>query len=152
MVTMVAWSPRNTIIAAVLLSALVGGVTGLGVSYLARVSPMPQSRDFYLFGVDQSFNSSLASGLKADYAFSSSLITVNKGDTLVIHFYNPTDENHTFTIGSPYANDVFVAAHPTDQSPIHNATITVNANQAGIFPFHCRFHMPSMSGSIVVQG
>jgi len=149
---MVAWSPRNTIIVAVLLSALVGGVTGLGASYLTRVTPTPQTRDFYLFGVDQSFNSSLASGLKADYAFSSSVITVNRGDNLVIHFYNPTDQNHTFTMGPPYADDVFVAAHPTDQSPIHNATITVNANQAGIFPFHCRFHMPSMSGSIVVQG
>jgi len=94
----------------------------------------------------------LATGLKADYDFSASVITVNRGDTLVIHFYNPTDQNHTFTIGAPYANDVFVAAHPTDQSPIHNATITINANQAGIFPFYCRFHAPSMSGSLVVQG
>ena len=149
---MVAWSPRNTIIVAVLLSALVGSVTGLSASYLARTSPAAQTRDFYLFGVDQSFNATLASGLKADYAYSSSFITVNKGDTLVVHFYNPTDQNHTFTIGSPYANDVFVAAHPTDQSPIHNATITINANQAGVFPFHCRFHTPSMSGSVVVQG
>jgi plastocyanin len=149
---MVAWSPRNTIIVAVLLSALVGGVTGLSASYLARTSSAAQTRDFYLFGVDQSFNATLASGLKADYAYSSSFIPVNKGDTLVIHFYNPTDQNHTFTLGSPYANDVFVAAHPTDTSPIHNATVTINANQAGIFPFYCRFHMPSMSGSLVVQG
>src|SRR5437879_13675851 len=149
---MVAWSPRNTIIVAVLLSALVGGVTGLSVSYLGRATPTPETRDFYLFGVDQSFNSSLASGLKADYAFSSSVITLNKGDTLVIHFYNPTDQNHTFTIGSPYANDVFVAAHPTDQSPIHNATITINANQAGISPSHCSFHTPSMTRTDVVLG
>ena len=94
----------------------------------------------------------MATGLKADYDFSASVINVDRGDTLVIHFYNPTDQNHTFTIGAPYANDVFVAAHPTDQSPIHNATITINANQAGIFPFYCRFHAPSMSGSLVVQG
>jgi plastocyanin len=149
---MVAWSPRKTIIVAVLMSALVGSVTGLGASYLSRTIPTAQTRDFYLFSVDQSFNSSLTSGLKADYAYSSSVITANKGDTLVIHFYNPTDQNHTFTIGSPYANDAFVAAHPTDQSPIHNTTITIHANQAGIFPFYCRFHLPSMSGSIVVQG
>ncbi len=149
---MVTWSPRNTIIVAVLLSALVGSVTGLGASYLARTSPTAQTRNFYLFAVDQSFNSSLATGLKADYDFSASVITVNRGDTLVIHFYNPTDQNHTFTMGAPYANDVFVAAHPTDQSPIHNATITINANQAGIFSFYCRFHTPSMSGSLVVQG
>src|SRR5207245_11298175 len=98
MVTMVAWSPRNTIIVAVLLSALVGGVTGLGVSYLARVNPTPQSRDFYLFGVDQSFNSSVISGLKADYALSSSVITVNKGEPLVLQVHNQTDQSHTLTI------------------------------------------------------
>src|SRR2546422_9404507 len=149
---MVTWRSRNTVVVAVLLSALVGSVTGLGASYLARTTPTAQTRNFYLFAVDQSFNSSLASGLKADYAFSASVIAANRGDTLVIHFYNPTDQNHTFTIGSPYANDVFVAAHPTDQSPIHNATITINANQDGIFPFHCKFHAPSMSGSVVVQG
>lgn len=149
---MVAWGPRNTIIVAILLSALVGGVTGLAVSYLSHTSPAAQRRDFYLFGVDQSFNKSLASGLKGDYAYSSSVITVNKGDTLVVHFYNPTDTNHTFTMGSPYSNDIFVAAHPTDTSPIHNATITISASQAGIFQFYCRFHTPSMSGNIVVQG
>src|SRR5207245_1987588 len=125
-------SPRNTIIVAVLLSAVVGSVTGLGASYLAHTSPTAQIRNFYLFAVDQQFNSTLASGLKADYDFSASLITINRGDTLVIHFYNPTDQNHTFTMGAPYTNDVFVAAHPTDQSPIRNATITINAGQAGI--------------------
>jgi plastocyanin len=149
---MVTWSPRNTLITAVLLSALVGGVTGLGVSYLARTSPTAQTRDFYLFGVDQSFNATLATGLKGDYVYSSTLINVNKGDTLLIHFYNPTDANHTFTMRSPYSNDAFVAGHPTDTSPIHNTNITISANQAGIFPFFCRFHMPSMSGNVLVQG
>jgi plastocyanin len=149
---MVTWSPRNTIIVAVLLSALVGSLTGLGVTYITRTSPTAQTRDFYLFGVDQSFNTSLASGLKADYAYSSSVITVNKGDTLVIHFYNPTDANHTFTIGSPYTNDVVVLRQPTGSSPISSSTININVIQAGIFPFHCRFHLPSMSGTIVVQG
>jgi len=149
---MVTWSPRNTVVAAVLLSALVGSVTGFSAGYLSRPGPTAQTRDFYLFGVDQSFNSTLASGLRGDYAFSTSVINVNKGDTLVVRFYNPTDANHTFTIGSPYGNDVVVAGRPTDTSPIHNATITIGASQAGIFPFYCRFHMPSMSGSIVVQG
>jgi plastocyanin len=149
---MVTWSPRNTIVAAVLLSALVGGVTGLVVSSLAHTTPTPQTRDFYLFGVDQGFNSTLAPGLRGDYAFSSAVINVNKGDNLIVHFYNPTDANHTFTVGSPYSHDVLVAGRPTDTSPIHNSTITISASQAGIFPFYCKFHMPSMSGSIVVQG
>src|SRR5437870_7993772 len=122
---MVTWSPRNTVIAAVLLSALVGGVTGFSASYLSRAGPTGQTRDFYLFGVDQSFNSSLASGLRGDYAFSSSVINVNKGDTLVIRIYNPTDANHTFTIVSPYVNVVVVAGRPSDASPIHYVIITI---------------------------
>src|SRR5437879_11625667 len=131
---MVTWSPRNTVIAAVLLSALVGGVTGLSAGYLSRAGPTAQTRDFYLFGVDQSFNSSLASGLRGDYAFSSSVINVNKGDTLVVRFYNPTDANHTFTIGSPYGNDVVVAGRPIDTNPIHKETNTKGANHARIIP------------------
>src|SRR5437870_13495945 len=75
---MVTLSPRNTIIVAVLLSAVVGSVTGLGASYIAHTSPTAQTRNFYLFAVDQSFNSSLATGLKADYDFSASVITVNR--------------------------------------------------------------------------
>src|SRR3989442_8553518 len=128
---MVTWSPRNTVIAAVLLSALVGGVTGFGASYLSRAGPSAQTRDFYLFGVDQSFNSSLASGLRGDYAFSSSVINVNKGDTLVIRFYNPTDANHTFTIGSPYGNDAVVAGLPTRNQPLHDATHILSARPPG---------------------
>src|SRR2546428_791055 len=80
-------------------------------------------------------------------------LIIPKRLVLVRHLFLETDlPAPPHTMGSPYANDVFVAAHPTDQSPIHNATITINANQAGIFPFYCRFHSPSMSGSLVVQG
>src|SRR5437016_14350821 len=98
---MVTWSPRNTVIAAVLLSALVGGVTGLSARYLSRPGPTARTRDFYLFGVAQSFNSTLASGLRGDYAFSSSAINVNTGDTLVIRSLNPTEASTTVTNGSP---------------------------------------------------
>src|SRR5207245_10789998 len=121
---MVTWSSRNTVIAAVLLSALVGGVTGFSAGYLSRAGPTAQTRDFYLFGVDQSFNSTLASGLGGDYAFSSSVINVNRGDTLVVRFYNPTDANHTFTVGSPYENKVVLAGRPSDTTRIHNVQIT----------------------------
>jgi len=147
---MVSWTPRNIVVAAILLSAVVAGSTGLGVSYALRPPPTAQARDFYLFAVDQSFNSSIAAGLKADYDFSANVITINKGDTLVIHFYNPTDQAHTFTMTSPYQNDVLLPAM-TD-SLISSANITIRATQAGIFPFYCKFHGPSMSGSLVVQG
>src|SRR5205809_3546207 len=107
---MVTWNSRNTITTAVLLSALVAGIIGLGVSYASRPTPpAAQTRDFYLFAVDQQFNST-AAGLKADYDFSANVITVNKGDRLMIHFYNPTDEAHIFTIVSPYTIDVVLPA------------------------------------------
>ena len=147
---MVTWSPRNIMIVAVLSSALVGSVTGLGVSILAHPGPTAQTRNFYLFAVDQSFNSTLATGLKADYDFSANVITINRGDTLVIHFYNPTDKPHTFTMSSPYANDIVLPAMTSNL--ISSANITISGTQAGIFSFYCRFHTPSMSGSLVVQG
>jgi len=144
---MVTWGPRNLLIAAILLAAIVGGTTGLAASYLLRPSPTPQARDVYLFAQDLSF--SAPSNLSSDYIYSSNLIVVNKGDTLTIHFYNPTDQHHSFTIGAPYANDIVVAAQ---SSTIQNANITITTSQAGSFVFHCKFHSPQMIGTILVQG
>jgi plastocyanin len=146
---MVTWGTRNLLIATVLLAAIVGSIAGLGTGYLTHPSPTPQIRDIYLFAVDQNFNSSLTKGLTSDYIYSSSLIAVNKGDTLNVHFYNPTDKAHSFTIGAPYANDIVVAAQ---SSTIQNATITITTSQVGNFAFHCKFHQPQMIGTIIVQG
>ncbi|HEV2120978.1 MAG TPA: cupredoxin domain-containing protein [Candidatus Bathyarchaeia archaeon] len=146
---MVTWSNRNLLIATVLLAAIVGSVTGLATSYLEHPGAAPQARDVYLFVVDQNFNSSQTRGLTSDYIYSSSLIVVNKGDTVTIHFYNPTDKAHSFTLNAPYANDAVVAAQ---SSTIQNATITITTNQAGSFNFHCKFHQPQMIGAIIVQG
>ena len=146
------WSPRNILIVAVLLAAIIGAATGYSTNVLTRSSPSPQTREFYLFAQDLSFNTSLTTGLTSDYRYSADIITVNKGDTINIHFYDPTDENHTFTMGAPYANDVVVLGHPTDTSPIHTATITIVTSQAGLFSYHCRFHPPQMAGTLVVQG
>jgi len=71
------WSARNLLIASILLAAIVGGITGLGASYLSHPSPSPQTRDIYLFAQDLSF--SVPSNLSSDYIYSSSQITVNKG-------------------------------------------------------------------------
>ncbi len=146
------WSPRNILLVAVVLAAIIGAATGYSTSVLTRSSPSPQTREFYLFARDLSFNTSLTTGITSDYIYSANVITINKGETLNVHFYNPTDENHTFTMLTPYTNDVVVVKQPTDTSPIHTATITIAANQAGIFSYHCRFHPPQMSGALVVQG
>src|SRR5437667_7616860 len=125
---MASWNTRNLLSATVLLAAIVGAVTGLAAGYLAHPRPTPQTRNIYLFAQDLSF--SAPSNLNSDYIYSSNQITVNKGDTVTIHFYNPTDQAHSFTIGAPYANDVVVAAQST---VIHNANITIPTRQAGRF-------------------
>src|SRR5712692_3453401 len=138
-ILMVTPSPRNLLLAAVLVSAIVGSVTGLATNYLMRTSPAAQTRDFYLFARDLSFNFSLTSGsnkLTSDYIYSANYIIVNKGDTLLIHFYNPTDQPHTFTIDTPYANNATLVAGPTDtnpNNPIPGTTITISASQTGTF-------------------
>lgn len=147
---MVSWTPRNIIIASVLLAAVVGTLTGLGVTYALRSPPAPQTRDFYLFAVDQGFPAQNATGLKADYGFSANTIIVNKGDTLTIHFYNPTDQAHSFTMGDPYPIDVVVPAMTSTK--VSSVNVTIVANQAGIFHFNCKFHQPSMAGDLIVQG
>src|SRR5690348_8862057 len=144
---MVTWGPRNLLIATVLIAAVIGSITGLGANYLAHPSPSPQTRDMYLFAVDQNFNSTATRGLSSDYIFSSSVITANKGDTLAIHFYNPTDKSHSFTIGAPFSNEAIVAAMtPGNPGVIRNATITITTTQVGSFPFYCKFHPPQMTG------
>jgi len=116
-------------------------------SYFAHPAPTPQTRDLYLFAQDLSFTA--PSNLSSDYVYSSNLILVNKGDTITIHFYNPTDKAHSFTIGTPYTNDVVVTAQST---VIQNANITITTSQPGSFAFHCKFHPPQMTGTILVQG
>jgi plastocyanin len=145
------WAPRTILLTSLLLAIAAGASTGFAVNFLAQPSPAVQTLSFYILARDLSFNATLTSGLTSDYIYSANTITVNKGDTLVIHFYNPTDQSHTFTIGAPYANDAVVAAQPTDQSPIHNATITISASQVGTFLYHCRFHSPQMMGYLIVR-
>jgi plastocyanin len=78
--------------------------------------------------------------------FAPSSITVNKGDTVTIHFYN-TEENepHTFTIGAPYNIDKNVLGG-------QNATIVFKANYQGIFQYYCKYHLPTMQGQLIIQG
>jgi plastocyanin len=80
--------------------------------------------------------------------FSISSMTVTKGDTVVIHFFNiesPGGDNHSFTIwDKPYNLNVVV--HPGE-----NKTITFDATTAGVFAYLCTFHQPTMRGQLVVQ-
>ena len=147
-------SMGRMVLATIALAAVVGAAAGYSAGYLtqpSRVAATPQSRVFYLFAHEIDFNASLTSGLTSSYIYSTDHIMVNKGDSVTIHFYNPTDDDHTFTMAAPYSTDLTVLAAPNSTSPIHNVDFAFTASTAGLFNYHCRFHPPQMAGTIVVE-
>ncbi len=110
-----------------------------------KVNAPPQTREFQLFTTSLDFNETQV-GIPHD-TFTPDHLIVNKGDTVVIHFHNleDTDEHHTFTMQAPYAMDYDVA-------PGAEANITFVADHAGVFPYTCGFHQPTMTGYLVVIG
>ena len=105
--------------------------------------PTPTSRIIYLFNSHIPDANETKLGIPTDL-FAPSSITVNKGDTVIVHFYNTENEPHTFTIGAPYNIDKNV---PGGQ----NATIVFRANYQGIFQYYCKYHLPTMQGQLIVQ-
>jgi plastocyanin len=105
------------------------------------------TREFYLNNLDNPKIDEEKAGIPADM-FNIPEMTVRKGDTVVIHFYNvepEADDRHSFTIlDGPYATN-----NSLDGG--QNKTITFTANQTGIFQYVCTYHMPSMTGQLVVS-
>lgn len=136
-------SVRRTLAIAIVVAALVGAAAGYTAGYLSHARQPPQAREFWVLSVVLPFNDTMV-GLPHDY-FAPDRIVVNKGDTVTIHFYNTEDEpeRHTFTMAAPYAvnKDLDFGA---------NADITFVANVAGVFPYTCTFHQPTMTGWLVV--
>jgi len=130
---------------AVIVAAIVGAAAGYGTTYLTRSALAPQTREFYVFTFSLGFNET-QTPLPHD-VFVPDRIVVYRGDTVVIHFYNTEDEpeNHTFTMTAP-------AAVNADLAMGEHADITFVASTAGIFPYTCSYHLPSMVGNLVVLG
>ena len=79
-------------------------------------------------------------------SFSVHTLVVNKGDKVTVNFYNVDDvktERHSFTIGDPYKVDI-------DLGFAQNGNATFTADQDGIFTYYCRYHLPVMTGQLVV--
>lgn len=79
-------------------------------------------------------------------SFSAHTLVVNKGDKVTINFYNVDDvktERHSLTIGDPYKVDI-------DLGFGQNGNATFTADQAGIFTYYCRYHLPVMTGQLIV--
>ncbi len=104
-------------------------------------------REFWLFNSNiPDFNETKMAMPHDVYSMPS--IIVNKGDTVVIHFFNTEPkggDHHSFTI-SDNAYNINV-----EVSPRENKTITFDATTAGIFPFICTFHQPTMKGQLIVE-
>lgn len=127
--------------------AVIVAVAALAVPYAfpaagsARKASTPQTMEFYVVSTEWNMDT-IPSGLN-HYGFTPDTITVNQGDTVVIHFYNTHDDTpHTFTLPA-YNLNVNV---PADQ----NKTFSFTAAQAGTFVFTCSYHAPTMRGELVV--
>ncbi|MFZ0345405.1 MAG: cupredoxin domain-containing protein [Nitrososphaeraceae archaeon] len=73
-------------------------------------------------------------------------LVANEGDKVNIKFYNVDEvqtERHSFTIGDPYKVDI-------DVGFAENGNATFTAEQAGVFTFYCKYHLPVMTGQLVV--
>ncbi len=148
-----AWSTRNTILVAIILAVIVGGITGFATAYLVRGPlPAPQDRTIYLFTTVLGFNDTKAgivfgTPIPHDY-FAPDRITVNKGDRVTIRYYNTEDtpENHTFTMSYSSNNFDYLLKFQQVQD------IKFTADIAGVFAFRCTIHQPTMTGSLVVLG
>ena len=117
----------------------------------SSTSPNMQSatatkREFWLFDSDIPHFNETKMDMPHD-VYSMPSMTVNKGDTVVIHFFNiekPGGDNHSFTIYQPYNINVVL-------QPGQNKTITFTADHVGVFTYLCTFHYPTMRGQLVVM-
>lgn len=79
-------------------------------------------------------------------SYSVHTLVANKGDKVTVKFYNVDDvktERHSFTIGDPYKVDI-------DLGFAQNGNATFTADQTGVFTFYCRYHLPVMTGQLLV--
>lgn len=136
------------LVTALVASALVGGFAGYAMGTMAPAAPVtgnqaPQERTFIVVSTVLNFDDATI-GIPHD-AFYPDMITVKQGDTVTIIFYNTedADETHDFVIGAPYNIDLEVPFGQHD-------SVTFVASEAGVFPYLCSYHQPTMSGELVV--
>lgn len=133
--------------AAVILVALI--LVAIPSTPLAKVTKYTGvKREFYMFDSEIPSLNETAMGMPHDI-FSTSSITVMRGDMVVLHFFNvepvsPDSDSHSFTIWDKHYNINVIV------KPGENKTISFNATTSGIFPYICTFHQPTMSGQLVV--
>jgi plastocyanin len=111
------------------------------------VMPASSNKTFYIFSEEVENLNETAAGVPGDI-YSLPVIEVNKGDSVTVHFYNTeepeTNERHAFKIDAqPYSVNI-------DIGPGESGNATFTADQEGIFPYYCIYHLPTMTGELVV--
>lgn len=109
------------------------------------IMPASTNKTFYVFSAEVEGLDGATARIPGDI-FTPPLIVVNRGDSVTVNFYNTeeTEERHSFTIDAqPYSVDI-----DTPGGESGNATFT--ADQEGIFPYYCKYHLPTMVGQLVV--
>jgi hypothetical protein len=100
-------------------------------------------KSFYLFTDEVEGINETKLGMPADY-YIPNIFVANKGDSIIIHFYNlDGDDRHSFIIGAPYNIN-------EDLAPMHNATFTFKAGNEGVYKFYDSSHQPTMTGQLIV--
>ena len=105
----------------------------------------PGEKKFYIFTSEVENVNETKEKVAGD-SFSLPTLVVNKGDKVTVNFYNVDDvktERHSFTIGDPYKVDI-------DLGFAQNGNATFTADQSGIFPYYCKYHLPVMTGQLLV--
>ena len=146
-----AWSTRNILLVSIVGSLIVGGAAGFAAASIGREPlPAPANRTVYLFTTVLGFNETQAGiafgrDIPHDY-FAPDRITVNRGDRVMIKYYNTEDtpENHTFTMS--YSSYNFNSLLQFQQVQTFNFT----ADMPGVFTYICTLHQPTMTGYLVV--
>lgn len=139
------WTAQRVLAVTALVSIVAGALAGYGLGYAAQYQA-PRTREYFLFNSSVNLDPAVF-GLPPD-TFSPDHLTVNRGDTIVIHYINIEQtggDKHSFTMDAPYAiNDIV--------PPGNRTTITFNANLPGVFEYVCIFHRPTMLGYLTVLG
>lgn len=111
------------------------------------IMPVSSNKTFYVFSAEVEGLDEATARIPEDI-YTPPVIVVNGGDSVTVNFYNTeqeTEERHSFTIDAqPYSVDIDIAGGESG-----NATFTA-ADQEGIFPYYCKYHLPTMVGQLVV--
>jgi len=105
----------------------------------------PGEKTFYMFTAEEEGVDEEKLKIAGD-SFDVKTLVANKGDKVNVKFYNVDDvqtERHSFTIGDPYKVDI-------DVGFAENGNATFTADQTGVFTYYCKYHLPVMTGQLVV--